>query len=139
MDQVIRELSDEMIKRLESQRDWVRNHYTPDSIKKYDSIEGKINLLDTIIKSEWIKKDETNKLQCLGVTLGDTIVQELNFRWIEIEDDYGIDPAIKLDDTTIILFPLTMISKRIENDEKVDIVVLYDLIKRKVDELKNKK
>ncbi len=139
MDQVIRELSDEMINRLESQRDWVRNHYTPDSITKYETIEGKLNLLDVIIKSDWIQKNETYKLQCLGISLGDIIVQDLKFRWIEVEDNYGIDPAIKLENTSIILFPLTMISKRIEKGEKVNIFDFYSLIKSNVDDLKNKK
>ncbi len=138
MEQLIRGLSNEMIKRLEAQRDWVRNHYDPDSIKNYNTKEGKLKLLDTIIKSNWIKKDETVKLQCLGVTLGDTFVQDLGFTWIEIEDQYGIDPAVKYKDTSLILFPLTMISKRIEKDENVDIYDLYRQIELKVLELKDK-
>lgn len=138
MDQIIRKLSNGMIKRIESQRDWVRNHYNEESIDKYETIDGKLKLLDLIIKSNWIQKDETNKLQCLGITLGDIFVQDLGFRWIEIEDEHGIDPAIKLDNTTIILFPLTMISKRIENGESVDLYGLYDEIKSKVAVLKGK-
>ena len=92
-----------------------------------------------IIKSDWIQKNETYKLQCLGISLGDIIVQDLKFRWIEVEDNYGIDPAIKLENTSIILFPLTMISKRIEKGEKVNIFDFYSLIKSNVDDLKNKK
>jgi hypothetical protein len=135
MEQVIRELSDEMIKRLEAQRNWVRNHYVSDSNKNYNTFEGKLGLIDVILKSNWINRDETNKLQCLGVSLGDAIVQDLGFRWIEIEDLYGIDPALKFRDTSLILYPLTMISKRIENNEVVDIHELYDKIKDKVVEL----
>ena len=137
MDQIIRELSSEMIKTLESQRDWVRNHYTLDSIDKYNTVEGKLYLLDTIIKSKWINKDETFKLQCLGITLGDALVQDLGLKWIEIEDNFGIDPAIQLENTSIILFPLTMISKRIESDEEVEIIELFKSIENKVYELKN--
>ena len=77
MEQIIRELSHSMTATTESQRGWVRNHYPPESIDKYETIEGKLNLLDVIIKSEWIQKDETYKLQCLGITLGDIIVQDI--------------------------------------------------------------
>ena len=35
MDQIIRELSNEMIIRLKTQRNWVRNHYDSDSIELY--------------------------------------------------------------------------------------------------------
>jgi hypothetical protein len=136
MEQIIRELSDEMIRRLEAQRKWVRNHYVTDSNEIYDTIEGKLKLIDIILKSNWINIDETNKLQCLGVSLGDAFVQDLGLRWIEVEDEYGTDPALKLGNTTFIVFPLTMISKRIENFENVDVYDLYAKIKVKVDELK---
>ena len=138
MRQIIREISDEMKLRIEAQRNWVRNHYDVDSLAKYDSFDGKLELLDIIIKSNWIEKDEKYKLQCLGITIGDALVQDLNFTWIDVEDECGTDPALKLGDTSIILFPLTMISKRIENDEKVDVFELFEKIKLKVIELKDK-
>jgi hypothetical protein len=138
MQQIIREISNETKLRIETQRDWVRNHYDADSLAKYDSFYSKLELLDTIIKSNWIQKDEKYKLQCLGVTFGDALVQGLNFNWIEIEDDSGTDPALKLGDTSIILFPLTMISKRIENDENIDVFELFEKIKLSVIELKDK-
>ena len=138
MQQIIREISDEMKLRIEAQRDWVRNHYDTDSLAKYDSFDGKLELLDIIIKSNWIQKDEKYKLQCLGITIGDALVQGLNFSWVEVEDEYGTDPALKLGDSSLILFPLTMISKRIEKDEKVDVFELFEKIKLKVFELKDK-
>lgn len=138
MEQNVRDLSTEMIQRLSAQRNWVQNHYDTDSLKNYDTLDGKLQLLKTIIESAWIQKVETNKLQCLGVTLGDAIVQDLGFNWVEIEDEFGVDPAIKLGDTSLILFPLTMISKRIENDEAVNIFELFDRIKNKVLEIRDK-
>jgi hypothetical protein len=138
LNQIIRELSDELIFRLESQRTWVRDHYENNAVEIYNTLDGKLELLDFIIKSNWIAKTEKYKLQCLGVTLGDALVQELEFKWIEIEDEYGNDPAIKYKDTSLILFPLTMISKRIENDEYVDVFKLFEQLKSKVIELKDR-
>jgi hypothetical protein len=46
--------------------------------------------------------------------------------WVMGEDDYGRDPAIKYQETSFILFPLTMTSKRIERGERVDVFDLYD-------------
>ena len=132
MDQIIREISNATLQRIKAQREWVRNHYSPESTSEYDSIEGKLKLLDVIIKSKWINKEETVKLQCLGITLGDALIQKLNLRWIEVEDNKNVDPALKLGDSSIILYPLIMISKRIENDETVDIYSLFDGIVEKV-------
>ena len=93
--QTVSSLSDNMIKFIEAKRNWVRNHFTPDSIKKYDTIDGKFKLLDTIIKSNWIEKHETAKLQSLGITLGDIIVQDMNFIWVEIDEDGETVPAVR--------------------------------------------
>jgi hypothetical protein len=51
------------------------------------------------------------KLQCLGVALGDALAEELQMEWVTVEDEYGKDPALRFPGTTVIAFPLTMISK----------------------------
>jgi len=72
------------------------------------------------------------ELQSLGVTFGDLLVQSLDLEWVEIEDEYGLDPALRHKDTetykNIILFPLTMISKRIEDGEAVKVETLYRVL-----------
>ncbi len=50
--QKVSDLSKSMIANIDAKRTWVRNHYTPESIHKYDSLEGKLNLLDVILKSD---------------------------------------------------------------------------------------
>jgi Domain of unknown function (DUF3806) len=77
------------------------------------------------VPAGWVAPTETYKLQCLGITLGDALVQELGMEWVMVEDDYGRDPAIRLPGTTVVLFPLTMISKRVERGETVDIMELF--------------
>ena len=134
--QKVSELSNEMAIDIEAKRDWVRNHYTPETISEYNTLSGKLILLDTILKSNWIEKDDTLKLQCLGITFGDLFVQEMNFIWMQVEDEYGSDPAIQLPGTSIILFPLTMISKRIEAGQAVDIYDLYAGLKDKINKIK---
>jgi len=126
----------EELARIEAQRAWVRNHFEPDARGQYDSLEGKLRLLDTIVRSKWIERNETVKLQCLGITLGDAVVQEFAMRWVTVEDEYGRDPAVELPGTTILVFPLTMISKRIEQGEEVDIYDLFDGLCTKVREMK---
>jgi hypothetical protein len=42
------------------------------------------------------------------------------------EDEYGRDPALRLQGTPFIVFPLTMISKRVERGEDVDVRELFD-------------
>jgi hypothetical protein len=48
------------------------------------------------------------------------------YDWWMVEDEYGRDPAIRLKQTSLLLFPLTMISKRVEDGECVDVRTLYE-------------
>jgi hypothetical protein len=130
-------MSTEMAKRIEAQRNWVKGHFTEDTLNKYETVDGKLYLLQTILDNKFYRKDETLKLQSLGITFGDALAEKLNLEWVEVEDDYGIDPALRYKETSILLFPLTMISKRIENDEKINIEELFNGIYNRINKLVN--
>lgn len=110
--------------RLDAQRKWVRDHFARDAERRYGSVKGKLALLATILREGWIEPGETMKLQSLGVTLGDALVQERDLEWVMVEDEHGRTPALRLKGTSVLVFPTTMISRRIERRENVDI---YDL------------
>ncbi len=136
MEQKVEELSSRDIARVEAQRKWVREHYPPESEEKYQTIDGKLVLLDAILKNKWIEPNETVKLQCLGITFGDALAQKLDLKWVAAEDEYGRDPALIVEGTSIIIFPLTSISKRIENGEEIDVFILFENACAKINELK---
>ncbi len=126
MSQVVTQPSAEDAERIEAQRRWVREHFDEDARHLYEHRDEKLRLLQTIIDAGWIEASETVKLQCLGITLGDALVQELGLEWVMVEDEYGRDPAIRKPGTTVIAFPLTMISKRVERGESVVVRDLFD-------------
>jgi Domain of unknown function (DUF3806) len=124
--QLVEDLQDEDAARLDAQRAWVLDHY--ENRKAADSVEGKLRLLHTILENKWIEPHETWKLQSLGVILGDAFAQEFNLAWKMVSDNHGRDPALIVPDTTIKLFPLTMISKRVEDGRDVDVVELFGAV-----------
>jgi hypothetical protein len=125
MEQKVEPISAEMAAHSERQRSWVRDHYTEESRHEYETLDGKLRLLETIVEAGWIKPDETWKLQSLGITFGDALAQELGLTWVEVEDEYGRDPALQDLRSTTIVFPLTAISKRIERGENVNVRDLF--------------
>lgn len=137
MEQKVAKPAPDDLARIEAQRDWVRAHYDAEAQHKYETVAGKLFLLQAIVDAGWIEKSETVKLQCLGVALGDALAQELGMEWVTVEDEYGRDPALRLPGTTVLAFPLTMISKRIERDEKVIVVELFDGVCEHVRRMKN--
>ncbi len=136
-EQLIRELSEDETNRLSSQREFVVSHYDVGHEHRYESVEGKLHLIDVIIKNNWIEKHETYKLQCLGISFGDALAQELKMKWVTIEDEYGSDPALILEGTSIKLFPLTMISKRVERGDLVEVIELFGMTCSNIRQLLN--
>ena len=62
----------------------------------------------------------------MGVVFGDVFVEDIGFHWKLVEDEFGRDPAIRFEDTSVIAYALTMISKRVERGEPVDVFDLYN-------------
>jgi hypothetical protein len=101
--------------RLRDQRAVVEKFLTDEfSRQKYRTAAGKLGTIRTILQAHAFKPNQTCELQCLGIVLGDAFVQELKMEWVMVEDDGGRDPSVQPAGTTIILYPLTMISKRVE-------------------------
>jgi hypothetical protein len=78
-------------------------------------------VLQQLIDDKVFKKSQTYELQSLGIVFGDVLVSELPLRWVMITDEYGTDPTLRFKNTSLNINPLTMISKRVERDEPVDL------------------
>jgi hypothetical protein len=63
----------------------------------------------------------------IGVAFGDALAQKLMLDWITVEDDYGREAGLLWPGTTITVFPLTMIAKRVEDGENIDIRELFEM------------
>jgi Domain of unknown function (DUF3806) len=137
--QKVTKLTDADQQRLRKQRAVVEKYLADDaSRQKYETATGKLGTMRAILQTNVFKPNQTYELQCLGIVLGDALVQESKMEWVMVEDQYGRDPAIRLPGTTIILFPLTMISKRIERGEKVDVFELFNGMAAQVDDIRRR-
>jgi hypothetical protein len=111
---------------LKSHLEWVDGWITPGSEEKFVGPEGRVALLQLIVDSGSIPVEETIKLQCLGTYLGQAIVEKTGWEWQVYEDEYGTDLAIQVPEKQAWIFPVTMISKRIEDGEEVDVLELFN-------------
>jgi hypothetical protein len=121
--------------RLSEQRAIVSRYLDEDGRKKYETAAGKLGTLRALLEAKVFRSDQTFELQSMGIVLGDVFVQDMGFHWLIVEDEHGRDPAIRYAETSVILFPLTMISKRIEAGERVDVFDLYNGMAARAGEL----
>lgn len=137
--QKVTALTDADQQRLREQRAVVEKFLADDaSRQKYQTAAGKLGTIRAVLQANVFKPNQTYELQCLGIVLGDAFVQELKMEWVMVEHQHGRDPAVRLPGTTIILFPLTMISKRIERGEQVDVFQLFNGVAAQVDDIKRR-
>jgi hypothetical protein len=127
MEQKVGPLSLEDAENLDGARNWLKEHFTEHAEEKYAALDGKLRLLETILHERWLKPDETSKLQSLGVAFGDALVQKLGMEWVIVEDEFGRTPSVCFRDTKLMAYPLTAISKRIEDGEDVNVYDLFEL------------
>jgi|SRR6185436_13614482 hypothetical protein len=85
-----------------------------------------LQLLQKIVDSKALSADQTWELQSLGIVLGDVFAKQFGLRWVIVEDEYGRDPALRFMTTSNLVFPLTMISKRVEDGGTVDLHAIYE-------------
>lgn len=88
--------------------------------------KGDLPILQRLINDKVFKKSQTYELQSLGVVFGDVLASELSLHWVMITDQYGSDPTLRFKKTSININALTMISKRVENDEPIDVFSLLE-------------
>jgi hypothetical protein len=126
MGQIVEPLDADDLADVAAKREWVLGHYEPHARAGYDTVRGKLALIDAILTNGWVNADETLKLQCLGIAFGDALSQHLGLSWVAVEDEYGRDPALRIDGTSVLTFPMTSISKRVERGESVDVFDLFN-------------
>jgi hypothetical protein len=92
-------------------------------------------VLQRLIDDRAFSKTQTYELQSLGIAFGDVLASELRLQWVMVTDEYGTDPTLRFKGTTVQVNALTMISKRIEKDEAVDLRELLRITRQQLTRL----
>lgn len=132
------ELSREDNERLEKQRAVVaavaKQRYGTTTLT---GTERDLPVLQNLIDQRVFKKSQTYELQCLSVAFGDVLASELPLRWVMVTDEYGTDPTLRFRETTLQVNALTMISKRVERDQAVNVTDLLHTTREQLARQKN--
>jgi len=106
--------------------------------KEMDGSLQDLERLQSIIDSAQIPVANTQELQSLGIVFGKVFVNETpDYDWWVIEDEYGKDACVRYKETTLLIFPQTILSKRIEDGEQVNVFELFHGMKQDLERIKN--
>jgi hypothetical protein len=94
-------------------------------------------LIQSVLDAKLIETEATYSLQALGIAFGKVFIENnVFYDWWMVEDEYGRDPAIRYKETTLLVFPQTMISKRVEDGEVVVVQEMYDGLCERLEEIR---
>jgi len=128
------ELSAADAARLDKQRDLVARELAARYKANLTKTKGDLLLLQKLLDDGAFKPTQTFELQSLGVVFGDVLVADAGVHWTMVTDEYGTDPTLIRGNSSLQVNALTMISKRVERGEKVDVA---DLFTRAADSVRN--
>jgi hypothetical protein len=58
----------------------------------------------------------------MGIALGDALVTEVpGLAWMQVSDEFGVDPVLRYRQTSLQIGVLTLLLKRAEQGEEIDI------------------
>ncbi|MCB1677498.1 MAG: DUF3806 domain-containing protein [Halioglobus sp.] len=89
------------------------------------SRDNDLELLQLLLDRRLVRPEQTRELQAMGVILGDLLAQELDMHWVVYEDQVGRSRALRYRDSDNYLFPITMISRRREVDNRTPVQDIY--------------
>ncbi|MEM8499640.1 MAG: DUF3806 domain-containing protein [Pseudomonadota bacterium] len=88
--------------------------------------EKDLRLLQQLVDRKTLGPDQRRELQALGSVLGQLLKKEFRLEWVVYVDQLGRSRGLQIDSTRQVIFPLTMISRRLEADARVDVQRIYN-------------
>jgi hypothetical protein len=68
------------------------------------------------------------------LAFGKVLASAAPLSWVKVSDEWGEEISLKLDGYEYFIHPASMIVKRAQNDEEIDLQHLYDDLIRRVQE-----
>ena len=85
-----------------------------------------LRVLQDILDQRLLGADQVYELQALGVVLGDVMAEQLSLSWVVVDDELGRSRALRYRTSPNLLFPVTMISRRLQFEERFSVLELYE-------------
>jgi hypothetical protein len=98
-----------------------------------DQSPATLDVLQQILDGELVNHDG---LLAVGVALGRVMATNIpGLDWWAVVDEFGRDLCLRYEQTTLRVNPVTMISKRVSRNEKVDVMELFQSTKLEIERL----
>jgi|TARA_B100000315_G_scaffold187081_1_gene176659 hypothetical protein len=95
-----------------------------------------LKVLQRIVDDQLISQEDSRGWQAVGVVFGDMLADRLDLHWVQVEDEVGVSKALQWKKTHNFVFPITMLSKRQQWGQPIDLGALYGKIRNEVSQFR---
>lgn len=104
-------------------------------IVKIQGNKNDLSALQQLVDRKILTKTQVEEWQGIGILFGDIMAREFSLKWVNYEDDLGVNKALRYRNTDNFFFPVTMFSKRAKFDEEIDMFEVYAKLESQIDEV----
>lgn len=101
--------------------------------------QNDLEVLQTLLDRQLVKADDTALLQGMGVVLGNVLLKEKGLFWTIYTDKLGRSRALEIPGKREFVFPITMISRRVEAGADVNVGEVYNKASGIVEQIQDKR
>lgn len=101
-----------------------------------DENDHDLRLLQALLDRQVVDQDNIRGLQAMGVILGDSLKRKEGLNWVIYVDKYGRSRALAVPGQDEVIFPITMISRRAEVGNRVNVNEIYQKAQAAVAEIR---
>ena len=103
------------------------------------TVENDLEIMQLLLDQRHVTANDSAKLQAMGYILGDLVREQKGLQWVVYIDKLGRSRALAIPPTKEFLFPITMISRRVETGIEVDVKALYQKAIKLVEEIQTRR
>jgi len=105
-------------------------------VLKLKGDQSDLKVLQDLVDRKAIRSTDTREWQGLGIVFGDILVTEFGLHWVSYEDDIGTSKALRWKETENFVFPVTLFSKRVQFNQKIDVLSVYSKLEEDIERFK---
>lgn len=87
-----------------------------------------LDKIQRLVDRSIIRRSDVEQWQALGVVFGDVLAAELNLHWVSYQDERGQSKALQWKKTRNFVFPVTMLSRRVQFKQEIDVFDIFEQI-----------
>lgn len=114
------------ILKIEAQRSWVREQYSPEVRGQFDTVTGKLKIIHALLQQKPADTCAQHEVQAIEIVFADALIQETGVMWAIINDDYQRVPVLASANAPLLVFPVVPVSRLAQAAGLNDLQELFD-------------